>query len=169
MGKGRAPCCDKTQVKKGPWSPAEDLRLVTFIHNHGHENWRALPKQAGLFSFLHPCILQVIIFVFFWNKSKKHFFNADTLPDSSSLSSNSLFFFLKKNLSIYSHECHVSNLKRGYNSLVVLTQTTSRKTSLKRLINIMSDKFIDYCSRFSTDQNNILSICCFLILMNSSH
>lgn len=79
------------------------------------------------------------------------------------------FFFLKKNLSIYSHECHVSNLKRGYNSLVVLTQTTSRKTSLKRLITIMSDKFIDYCSRFSTDQNNILSICCFLILMNSSH
>lgn len=47
MGKGRAPCCDKSQVKRGPWSPAEDLRLITFIQKHGHENWRALPKQAG--------------------------------------------------------------------------------------------------------------------------
>jgi myb proto-oncogene protein len=47
MGKGRAPCCDKTQVMRGPWSPAEDLRLITFIQKHGHENWRALPKQAG--------------------------------------------------------------------------------------------------------------------------
>jgi len=47
MGKGRAPCCDKTQVKRGPWSPAEDLKLIAFIQKYGHENWRALPKQAG--------------------------------------------------------------------------------------------------------------------------
>jgi hypothetical protein len=47
MGKGRAPCCDKSQVKRGPWSPSEDLRLITFIQKHGHDNWRALPKQAG--------------------------------------------------------------------------------------------------------------------------
>lgn len=47
MGKGRAPCCDKTQVIRGPWSSAEDLKLVTFIQKHGHDNWRALPKQAG--------------------------------------------------------------------------------------------------------------------------
>ncbi|GKV36174.1 hypothetical protein SLEP1_g44334 [Rubroshorea leprosula] len=48
MGKGRAPCCDKSQVKRGPWSPVEDLKLINFIQKHGHENWRALPKQAGL-------------------------------------------------------------------------------------------------------------------------
>ena len=47
MGKGRAPCCDKDKVKRGPWSPAEDLKLINFIQKHGHENWRALPKQAG--------------------------------------------------------------------------------------------------------------------------
>ncbi|KAK7823781.1 transcription factor myb72 [Quercus suber] len=47
MGRGRAPCCDKSQVKRGPWSPAEDLRLITFIQKHGHDNWRALPKLAG--------------------------------------------------------------------------------------------------------------------------
>jgi hypothetical protein len=48
MGKGRAPCCDKSQVKRGPWSPSEDMRLITFIQRHGHDNWRALPKQAGI-------------------------------------------------------------------------------------------------------------------------
>ncbi|OMP11714.1 hypothetical protein CCACVL1_00318 [Corchorus capsularis] len=46
MGKGRAPCCDKDKVKRGPWSPAEDLRLITFIQKHGHDNWRALPRLA---------------------------------------------------------------------------------------------------------------------------
>lgn len=47
MGKGRAPCCDKSQVKRGPWSPAEDLKLIAFVQKFGHENWRSLPKQAG--------------------------------------------------------------------------------------------------------------------------
>lgn len=51
-GKGRAPCCDKSQVKRGPWSPSEDLRLISFIQKHGHDNWRALPKQAGNLDYL---------------------------------------------------------------------------------------------------------------------
>ncbi|XP_015866129.2 transcription factor MYB63 [Ziziphus jujuba] len=60
MGRGRAPCCDKTQVKRGPWSPAEDLRLITFIQKFGHENWRALPKQAGLLRCGKSCRLRWI-------------------------------------------------------------------------------------------------------------
>ncbi|KAL9229051.1 hypothetical protein vseg_004567 [Gypsophila vaccaria] len=48
MGKGRSPCCDKAGVKKGAWSEAEDLKLISFIQVHGHSNWRALPKLAGL-------------------------------------------------------------------------------------------------------------------------
>uniref|UniRef100_A0A0A0KD77 Uncharacterized protein n=1 Tax=Cucumis sativus TaxID=3659 RepID=A0A0A0KD77_CUCSA len=60
MGKGRAPCCDKNQVKRGPWSPAEDLRLITFIQTHGHDNWRALPKQAGLLRCGKSCRLRWI-------------------------------------------------------------------------------------------------------------
>ncbi|XP_010684846.2 transcription factor MYB58 [Beta vulgaris subsp. vulgaris] len=48
MGKGRRPCCDKAGVKKGPWSQAEDYKLISFIRKHGHNNWRALPKLAGL-------------------------------------------------------------------------------------------------------------------------
>lgn len=45
---GRVPCCEKPGVKKGPWTPEEDHKLVTYIQNHGHTSWRALPKQAGL-------------------------------------------------------------------------------------------------------------------------
>ncbi|XP_027340932.1 transcription factor MYB63 [Abrus precatorius] len=60
MGKGRAPCCDKTQVKRGPWSPAEDLKLIAFIQKFGHENWRALPKQAGLLRCGKSCRLRWI-------------------------------------------------------------------------------------------------------------
>ncbi|KAL3626429.1 hypothetical protein CASFOL_029978 [Castilleja foliolosa] len=44
----RAPCCEKMGMKKGPWSPEEDHILVSFIHQNGHGNWRALPKLAGL-------------------------------------------------------------------------------------------------------------------------
>ncbi|CAA0842139.1 myb domain protein 63 [Striga hermonthica] len=58
MGKGRAPCCDKSKVRTGPWSPAEDFRLVTFIKTHGHPNWRALPKQAGLLRCGKSCRLR---------------------------------------------------------------------------------------------------------------
>ena len=49
---GRAPCCEKMGLKKGPWSPEEDRILTNFIQNHGHSNWRALPKQAGEFFLL---------------------------------------------------------------------------------------------------------------------
>ncbi|KAG6509883.1 transcription factor RAX2-like [Zingiber officinale] len=46
---GRAPCCDKANVKKGPWSPEEDRQLKEYIEKHGMGgNWIALPKKAGL-------------------------------------------------------------------------------------------------------------------------
>ncbi|XP_073053998.1 transcription factor MYB63-like [Primulina eburnea] len=60
MGRGRAPCCDKSKVKKGPWSPAEDLRLINFVQKNGHSNWRALPKQAGLLRCGKSCRLRWI-------------------------------------------------------------------------------------------------------------
>ncbi|CAL1380936.1 unnamed protein product [Linum trigynum] len=46
---GRAPCCDKANVKKGPWSPEEDARLKSYIQQHGTGgNWIALPQKIGL-------------------------------------------------------------------------------------------------------------------------
>ncbi|KAJ0540564.1 putative transcription factor MYB-HB-like family [Helianthus annuus] len=44
---GRSPCCDKTKVKRGPWSPEEDTILRNHIQNHGTGgNWIALPHKA---------------------------------------------------------------------------------------------------------------------------
>jgi len=46
---GRAPCCDKANVKRGPWSPEEDTILKNFVEKHGTGgNWIALPRKAGL-------------------------------------------------------------------------------------------------------------------------
>ncbi|CAN1131966.1 Transcription factor MYB14, partial [Linum perenne] len=57
---GRNPCCEKMGVKKGPWTPEEDEILVSFIRRFGHNNWRALPKQAGLLRCGKSCRLRWI-------------------------------------------------------------------------------------------------------------
>lgn len=46
---GRAPCCDKEGLKKGPWMPEEDEKLVDYIQKYGQGNWRTLPKKAGVY------------------------------------------------------------------------------------------------------------------------
>uniref|UniRef100_A0A803M151 Uncharacterized protein n=1 Tax=Chenopodium quinoa TaxID=63459 RepID=A0A803M151_CHEQI len=43
---GRPPCCDKIGVKKGPWTPEEDIILVSYIQEHGPGNWRAVPTNT---------------------------------------------------------------------------------------------------------------------------
>ncbi|XP_076920016.1 transcription factor MYB36-like [Bidens hawaiensis] len=46
---GRAPCCDKTNVKNGPWCSEEDAKLKDYIEKHGTGgNWIALPQKIGL-------------------------------------------------------------------------------------------------------------------------
>ncbi|GMJ08135.1 hypothetical protein HRI_004482700 [Hibiscus trionum] len=45
---GRSPCCEKVGLKKGPWTPEEDQKLLAYIEQHGHGSWRALPLKAGL-------------------------------------------------------------------------------------------------------------------------
>ncbi|KAM0936759.1 putative transcription factor MYB-HB-like family [Dioscorea sansibarensis] len=45
---GRSPCCEKVGLKKGPWTPEEDQKLLAYIDEHGHGSWRALPTKAGL-------------------------------------------------------------------------------------------------------------------------
>ena len=45
---GRAPCCDKTKVKRGPWSPEEDSKLRGYIEKYGNGgNWISFPLKAG--------------------------------------------------------------------------------------------------------------------------
>lgn len=90
--KGRSPCCDKTKVKRGSWSPAEDAVLVSFIKEHGHSNWRALPEQAGnlqnsnsslfLSVFSSPSSMEIQHFFFsFFYEFFIHVFSVHSIPD----------------------------------------------------------------------------------------
>lgn len=44
----RSLCSDDSGLKKGPWTPEEDEKLVNYVQKHGHSSWTALPKRAGL-------------------------------------------------------------------------------------------------------------------------
>ncbi|KAH7430620.1 hypothetical protein KP509_08G006600 [Ceratopteris richardii] len=54
----RAPCCEKQGLKKGPWTPDEDEKLIAYIQQHGHGSWRSLPKLAGLLKCGKSCRLR---------------------------------------------------------------------------------------------------------------
>ncbi|KAK5840746.1 hypothetical protein PVK06_009649 [Gossypium arboreum] len=43
---GRAPCCDKANVKKGPWSPEEDSKLKDYIEKW--EEFLVVTKQIEM-------------------------------------------------------------------------------------------------------------------------
>ncbi|XP_020575683.1 myb-related protein 306-like [Phalaenopsis equestris] len=55
---GRPPCCDKIGVKKGPWTPEEDIILVSYIQEHGPGNWRSVPTNTGLSRCSKSCRLR---------------------------------------------------------------------------------------------------------------
>ncbi|GFZ07741.1 myb domain protein 94 [Actinidia rufa] len=55
---GRPPCCDKIVVKKGPWTPEEDIVLVSHIQEHGPGNWRMVPTNTGLLRCSKSCRLR---------------------------------------------------------------------------------------------------------------
>lgn len=57
---GRLPCCDKNGVKKGPWTPEEDQKLIDYIRLHGPGNWRILPKNAGKYIDTSPDRLYIV-------------------------------------------------------------------------------------------------------------
>ncbi|KAK8589887.1 hypothetical protein V6N13_088703 [Hibiscus sabdariffa] len=55
---GRPPCCDKVGIKKGPWTPEEDIILVSYIQQHGPGNWRSVPTNTGLSRCSKSCRLR---------------------------------------------------------------------------------------------------------------
>ncbi|KAL0337830.1 UNVERIFIED_CONTAM: Transcription factor [Sesamum calycinum] len=55
---GRHPCSDKEGIKKGPWTPEEDIILVSYIQEHGPGNWRAVPTNTGLLRCSKSCRLR---------------------------------------------------------------------------------------------------------------
>ncbi|KAJ6743494.1 hypothetical protein OIU85_017444 [Salix viminalis] len=57
---GRAPCCDKANVKRGPWSPEEDATLKSYLETHGTGgNWISLPQKAEYYSNFHTFNLSI--------------------------------------------------------------------------------------------------------------
>ncbi|XAR68056.1 hypothetical protein NMG60_11003053 [Bertholletia excelsa] len=54
----RTPCCDKTGLRKGTWTPEEDRKLIEYISRYGYWNWRQLPKFAGLLRCGKSCRLR---------------------------------------------------------------------------------------------------------------
>ncbi|CAN4077506.1 unnamed protein product [Withania somnifera] len=55
---GRALCCAKEGLRKGPWSFQEDMLLTNYINQHGEGQWRSLPKYAGLLRCGKSCRLR---------------------------------------------------------------------------------------------------------------
>uniref|UniRef100_A0A7N0TWN9 Uncharacterized protein n=1 Tax=Kalanchoe fedtschenkoi TaxID=63787 RepID=A0A7N0TWN9_KALFE len=62
----RSPCCEDHSksggglagLKKGPWTPEEDIALVSYVQQHGASNWRAVPAKAGLLRCSKSCRLR---------------------------------------------------------------------------------------------------------------
>ncbi|KAJ8563212.1 hypothetical protein K7X08_031664 [Anisodus acutangulus] len=55
---GRPPYCEKIGVKKGPWTPEEDIILVSYIQEHGPGNWRNVLTNTGLLRCSKSCRLR---------------------------------------------------------------------------------------------------------------
>ncbi|GMI84588.1 myb domain protein 60 [Hibiscus trionum] len=55
---GRPPCCDKVGIKKGPWTPEEDIILVSYVQQHGPGNWGSVPTKTGLLRCSKSCRLR---------------------------------------------------------------------------------------------------------------
>ncbi|KAI9107294.1 hypothetical protein K1719_021682 [Acacia pycnantha] len=57
---GKSPCYHDDALKKGLWTPEEDEKLVQYFQKHGHGNWTAIPKLAGLNRSAKSCRLRWI-------------------------------------------------------------------------------------------------------------
>ncbi|WOH05314.1 hypothetical protein DCAR_0624729 [Daucus carota subsp. sativus] len=55
---GRLPNNEKNEVKKGPWTPEEDIVLVSYVQENGPGNWRAVPANTGLARCSKSCRLR---------------------------------------------------------------------------------------------------------------
>jgi hypothetical protein len=49
---------DGVNLKKGPWTSAEDAILVSYVSKHGEGNWNSVQKHSGLFRCGKSCRLR---------------------------------------------------------------------------------------------------------------
>ncbi|KAK6917431.1 SANT/Myb domain, partial [Dillenia turbinata] len=54
----RSPLGEKTQLRKGTWSPEEDQKLIDYIRRYGIWNWSQMSKAAGLLRSGKSCRLR---------------------------------------------------------------------------------------------------------------
>ncbi|XP_010550057.1 PREDICTED: transcription factor MYB30-like [Tarenaya hassleriana] len=52
------PAWSERGVKKGAWTPEEDIMLVSHVQQHGPGNWKAVPKNTGLVRCSKSCRLR---------------------------------------------------------------------------------------------------------------
>ncbi|KAK2424369.1 myb domain protein [Trifolium repens] len=48
----------KTGMKKGPWTPQEDMILIEYVNKHGEGNWNSVQKNSGLLRCGKSCRLR---------------------------------------------------------------------------------------------------------------
>lgn len=63
---GRPPCCNKANVKRGPWTPEEDAKILAYVASHGIGNWTLVPQKAGmygLYKFMRSCQLMIYLYI----------------------------------------------------------------------------------------------------------
>ncbi|WOL11547.1 hypothetical protein Cni_G20310 [Canna indica] len=51
-------CESSGSIKKGPWTPKEDVLLFSYIQEHGPGNWRDVPANSGLMRCSKSCRLR---------------------------------------------------------------------------------------------------------------
>jgi myb proto-oncogene protein len=49
---------DAGNLKKGPWTSAEDAILVSYVSKHGEGNWNSVQKHSGLYRCGKSCRLR---------------------------------------------------------------------------------------------------------------
>ncbi|KAK4753346.1 hypothetical protein SAY87_022144 [Trapa incisa] len=107
---GRAPCCDKNKVKRGSWSHAEDQKLISFISQHGHGNWRALPRLAGT------------LILSYWYDASFVIVNDPRLPFKHSQKGIYLSIYLSISLIWFPFYCLMMSQKLDIYSAIVMFQ-----------------------------------------------
>ena len=57
----RTPSCDKSGMRKGTWTPKEDMKLIAYVTRYGCSNWCQLPK---LYNFDLYIYIYIYIYIY---------------------------------------------------------------------------------------------------------